>query len=244
MTQTTLNPTPAVRCRTCGHPVPVVRGQTSFCPHCGQRFRRRMRLPRLVVLGLVAFAITRVYHHPGRAALPPVGPVAAMLADAQAARLTLAADLDRRADDVRTARDALAAQSAELSNLSDRITRAVARASDEDRWPARVAGRSLQRADAEALLAKIDNVVQSERPAIAHDTAALDGITAASAAVHSELADIDRLRQELTTDSTPERRAEIDRQAQDYRDASAHLPDAPGLTADPARPIDENALLR
>jgi predicted RNA-binding Zn-ribbon protein involved in translation (DUF1610 family) len=245
MTQTrTPNQTPAVRCRTCGHPVPVVSGQTSFCPHCGRRLRRRMPLPRLIVLGLVAFGITRVYHHPGRAALPPVGPVAAMLADAQATRLTLAADLDRRADDVRAARDALAAQSAELTNLSDRVTQAVARASDEDRWPAKVAGRSLQRADADALLAKIDSVVRAERPAIAHDTAALDGITAASAAVHSDLADIDRLRQELTTETTPERRSEIDRQAQDYRDASAHLPDAPGLTADPTRPSDENTLLR
>ena len=241
----TLNPAPTVRCRTCGHPVSAVGGQTVFCPHCGSRLRRRsMTLPRLVLLGVVAIGVTHLYHAHQRAALPPVGPVAAVLADAQAARLTRAADLDRRADDVRAARDVLAAQAADLSNLADRVRQAVARAADEDRWPAKVAGRSLQRGDADALLAKIGRTVTAERRAVDRDTDALHGITAASAAVHDDLTDIDRLREQLMGDPTAEQRAQVDRQAAAYRDGSAHLPDAAGLIADPTRPIDESALLR
>ena len=70
----------------------------------------------------------------------------------------------------------------------------------------------------------------------------LAGLTAAADAVRAESADLTRLRHALASDPASGRRADIVRRADAYRDA-ARLPDAAGLTADPTRPVDVDALM-
>ncbi len=252
MTATTTPDRRTVRCPGCGHTVPVATRQTTFCPHCGRRLRAGH--PFLVALGfgcvLVAIAAGLWSHAESgtvRRVLPAITPAVDQtditLADADAARVARAAELDRRADEVRSVRHSLVDQVAELSNLSARITTAANRAADEDRWPAKVGGRSLMPGDADEWRAHLADTITHEQRAIDHDGESLDGLTAAGVAVRAESADIGQLRRELASIPTADRRAAIDRRSAEYRDGTARLPDAAGLTADPTRPVDADALL-
>ena len=252
MTATTAQDRRTVRCPSCGHAVSVVTRQTAFCPHCGRRLRAGHPVLAAVGIGCVLVAIIAgLWSHAEsggvRRVLPAVAPAVdqtdVTLADADAVRVARAAELDRRADDVRSVRQSLVDQVAELSNLSARITTAANRAADEDRWPAKVGGRSLMPTDADEWRAHLADTISHERRAIDRDGEVLDGLTAATAAVRAESTDIGQLRHELAASPPPDRRAVIGGRAADYRDAAARPPDAAGLTADPTRPVDADALL-
>ena len=257
MTNTTTPPPTArrtVRCPTCGHAVPVVGRQTTFCPHCGRQLRagRGLRPAAAVAAFLLVGAGVWTWFSSDRPMVAPApahvvvvaDPVDAELNDAQVVRVTWAVDLDHRADDVRAARQALVDQTGDLANLAARITTAVNRAADEDRWPAKVAGRSLLKPDADAVLGRVADAAADERRAVDRDGATLTAILAAAAAERAESGHISQLRHDLASNPTPDRRSAIDRQADVYRDGSAHQPDALSLSADPTRPIDVGALLR
>ncbi len=234
----------SVHCRGCDRTVSVASDRTKFCPHCGRRLRRTPWRGVLVtallaggVVASVSFLVPTSVRTVVPVAAPMTGPVAEMLTAAQAERNVELDDLHNRLAVVRSARKELAAQADDLANVAARIRTAVAKANDEDRWPVKVAGRTMERADADALVARVIGVLATEHLAIDRDAEVLGRITAAEAALHGELADIDRLRQQ-------EPSAEVQRQAEGYRDRSPQLPGAADLVPDPTRPVDVAALLK
>jgi hypothetical protein len=199
-----------------------------------------------VVFGLIAwFMVAGLWHHHPRAhwtVTADVAPLDAELAQDEGMRDTVGADLDRRAAAVRQSLQPLTAELNDLSNLSARLGQAVSRANDEDRWPVKVAGRTLSPAMATELSARIATATAMGRRAVKHDTAALQALTDAAATAHGESAEIGRLRQELTAGVSPDRQAEIARQADAFR--AEPVPDAANVTADDTRPADLDALIK
>jgi hypothetical protein len=116
------------------------------------------------------------------------------------ARQEFLAKLSERQVQVRNRQKSAGADLTELENFLTRLTTAVKRAEDEDRWPVQVGAKKYERARAQELMATLPKQIELRKPLANDYEAALKAMDTKAAKVEGEIADLGRLREKLALD--------------------------------------------
>ncbi len=108
--------------------------------------------------------------------------------------------LAARRQDVVTRQQALNDDIASVQNIHDRLQTAYDRANDEDRWPVRMAGRTFERAKAQAILAQTQSWVSDRQPLSDEYAQALKKMDDSAGVLKDDIASLGQLREKLALD--------------------------------------------
>ncbi len=97
-------------------------------------------------------------------------------------------------------RQRLAENMSQIRNVHDRLAAAVRRADDEDRWPARMGGRSFTREKARAILTATEQYLQDREPLARAYDETLDKLARMESQMMRESQDLARLRERIALD--------------------------------------------
>lgn len=122
------------------------------------------------------------------------------LAEQKTKREQFLGTLAQRQAKVRERQQKAGADLGELENFLQRLTTAVRRADDEDRWPAKVGGRSYERSQALELMETLPKQIELRRPLSEEYDKAIAVMDAKAASLRAEVQQLDRLRQKLALD--------------------------------------------
>lgn len=122
------------------------------------------------------------------------------LAEQKTKREQFLGTLAQRQTKVRERQQKAGADLGELENFLQRLTTAVRRADDEDRWPAKVGGRSYERSQALELMETLPKQIELRRPLSEEYDKAIAAMDAKAASMRAEVQQLDRLRQKLALD--------------------------------------------
>ncbi len=186
---------------------------------------RRSTMTYSVGLVLAAYVVSRsCAHAPNRKAPPPAEKPAAAAtrdwspeematdpegylkwADAQlmaqiVSREKALADLSARRKGIEQRQKELLGNLEEIESFHGLLARAVQRAEDEERWPAKVGGRSYERARAAEVLEQTKRYVADRRPLADDYRKALERMTGRAGAWREEIGAVARLRERLGLD--------------------------------------------
>jgi hypothetical protein len=126
-------------------------------------------------------------------------------ADAQLATQTkrleeFLAKLSARRSEVKGRQQKAGADITELENFHARLTTAVRRAEDEDRWPVKVGDRQYEQGRARELLTTVPKQIELRRPLADDYVKALASMDAKETSVRNEIAKLGDLRQRIALD--------------------------------------------
>lgn len=88
----------------------------------------------------------------------------------------------------------------EIKNVYNRLQTACRKADDEDRWPARMGGRTFDRAKAEAILKSAEQYIKDRQPLAEAYEQTLNRIADLEARTQKETQDLARLRERIALD--------------------------------------------
>ena len=88
----------------------------------------------------------------------------------------------------------------ETENIRNRLTTALRRAEDEDRWPLQMAGRKYERAEAMAILDQTKKYLDDRKPLAAAYETAVGRLQGMINALNKEVGDLNRLREKMALD--------------------------------------------
>jgi chromosome segregation ATPase len=97
-------------------------------------------------------------------------------------------------------RDQLAANMAELQNVRDRLSRAMRRAEEEDRWPVMMGGRSFSREKATAVIASCEQYVQDRKQLAEAYEQTVGRLNNLESQMQKQIQDLRRLRERIGID--------------------------------------------
>lgn len=110
------------------------------------------------------------------------------------------ARLTQRRAEVRERQQKSGADLSELENFLARLTTAVRRAEDEDRWPVKVGDRQYEQGRARELLTTLPKQIALRRPLAEEYVKALASMDAKESSVRDEIAQLGDLRQRVALD--------------------------------------------
>ena len=135
---------------------------------------------------------------------------------------------------------------ADAKNIQERLSTAIQRAEDEDRWPLKFAGKTFSREKATSVLAAVTAYQKDREPLAAAYSEALRKIAATERALRNDLAGLGQMREKLALDLERVRLNKGMAELADLRQTEAKLANfsaaLAGLTDDPlASPAGTNA---
>ena len=108
--------------------------------------------------------------------------------------------LDQRRTEVRARQQKSGADLTEIENFLARLTTAVRRAEDEDRWPVKVGDRQYEQGRARELLVTLPKQIALRKPLAEEYVTALQAMDAKDATVRDEITQLGDLRQRVALD--------------------------------------------
>ncbi len=140
---------------------------------------------------------------PERIAQDPAGYLAhaakqieAQITERKSRRQTLLA----KRDEITAKSDALRTKIADTENVRRRMQSAMQRATDENQWPLRFAGRSYSRPQAEAILSACDQFLADRKPLTQAYEDALRRVREAQQAFEGSISDLTRMQEKIALD--------------------------------------------
>jgi chromosome segregation ATPase len=126
-------------------------------------------------------------------------------ADAKVARQIADRDgrlarVNARLEETRRRQKALSLNMEEIENLRTRLEQASQRATDEDRWPFRLAGESFDQARARTVIAETRRYADDRKPMLAEYEKAVAKLDDAAVALRRDIENLQRLREKLALD--------------------------------------------
>lgn len=102
--------------------------------------------------------------------------------------------------DIASRADALTTRVTNAENVIKRLRTAVQRAEDEDHWPARMAGRTFDRAQADAVLLSLTQFVADRQELVSAYQDALSRVARTEAKLKTDLESLTRMRERIGID--------------------------------------------
>lgn len=110
------------------------------------------------------------------------------------------AQLDQRRADIHQKSADLLQRVADAKNIHARLSTALQRAEDEERWPLKFAGRTFSREKAQSVLAALDSFQKAREPLAAAYREALAKIDGAQRTLRADMASLAQMREKLALD--------------------------------------------
>jgi hypothetical protein len=170
----------ALICPNCLAPV---KSEAQFCPHCGKaisssrRCRRSGKFwPLWVGVGIAIMVALKgsSRHSETRVATPSAAPQSARAIQLDSEiidRISTWSDridqYKKRSASAQSNRNEIMKSLADAENFDSRLKAAIQRADDENRWPAKVAGKSFLRPDALQAVTRLDQYIAAAHQSIA-----------------------------------------------------------------------------
>jgi phage shock protein A len=108
--------------------------------------------------------------------------------------------LSSRRNQVQEKQGRLAENLKDIQNVHDRLEAACRRADDEDRWPARMGGRTFDRDKAKAILQSCQQYTQDRQPLAQDYDRTLEKLAQLESQMRKQIQDLSRLRERIAID--------------------------------------------